>query len=147
MNIKTRLIKGYGVASGNAEDPRFMQGTIAMQKPYFKQLGLDLTPYYNGTLNVSIAPHMVTIIKPDHQFKNILWCAGVPAEDFSFVQCTIIVKGIPYQGLVYHPDANTKTQHMQSKSTLEVLSVYIANVEYGDELELVIDDDKINFRQ
>ncbi|MEW6997121.1 hypothetical protein AADZ86_05415 [Colwelliaceae bacterium BS250] len=147
MKIKTKLVKGYGVASGKANDSRFMQGTIAMQKPYFLALGLDLSKYFNGTLNLNIGPCTFDIIKPDHQFNNLLWCANVRPENFSFVECEIIFKGKHYRALIYRPSQETKTQHFQSQSTVEVLSVYIADIKYGDELELIIEDGKVNFGQ
>ncbi|MEO0928977.1 MAG: hypothetical protein AAFY63_24355, partial [Cyanobacteria bacterium J06643_13] len=61
---KTNLISlvgtvkaGHQVASGQATDSPYEQGTLEMQLPYFRALGLDLRDFFLGTLNVSIAPH------------------------------------------------------------------------------------------
>lgn len=48
--------QGHRVASGLDGNPDFPGGTLRMQAPYFRKLGLDLAPYYLGTLNVSLAP-------------------------------------------------------------------------------------------
>ena len=45
------VVKGHQVASGIANDPRFSEGTIAAQLPYFKALGLNLEGFYRATLN------------------------------------------------------------------------------------------------
>jgi hypothetical protein len=50
------LRPGHQVASGLAVNNPYPAGTIAMQTPFFKALGLDLSGFYVGTLNVSIAP-------------------------------------------------------------------------------------------
>ena len=56
------LFKGHGVASGQALSSGasgispYPKGTIAMQSPFFAALGLDLSPYWPGTLNLSFAP-------------------------------------------------------------------------------------------
>jgi hypothetical protein len=42
IQIKGTIQKGHGVASGKSGDPRFPEGTIAMQTPFFSDLGLKL---------------------------------------------------------------------------------------------------------
>ena len=54
MRMKGRVIKGHQVASGKAIDSPFSAGTIALQKPLFKKLGLDLSQMFNGTINLAI---------------------------------------------------------------------------------------------
>jgi hypothetical protein len=54
--IQGEIQQGHGVASGkNAETP-YPNGTIAMQAPFFKKLGLDLFNFWPGTLNISFKP-------------------------------------------------------------------------------------------
>jgi hypothetical protein len=51
IQVSGQIQIGYGVASGRAHNPRFPQGTIEMQKPFFRERGLDLSPYFSGTIN------------------------------------------------------------------------------------------------
>ena len=57
--------QGHGVASGmNSESP-YPTGTIATQSPFFKNLGLDLSSYWQGTINLSFKPLELVLHKPD----------------------------------------------------------------------------------
>ena len=53
------LLEGHGVASGQAlnsvhlKTSPYPKGTIAMQSPSFAALGLDLSPFWPSTLNLS----------------------------------------------------------------------------------------------
>ncbi|MDO9302146.1 MAG: hypothetical protein Q7T89_12220, partial [Anaerolineales bacterium] len=48
------LVQGHQVASRPSK--AYPYSSLEKQKPYFKDRGLDLSPYFNGTLNISIAP-------------------------------------------------------------------------------------------
>ena len=48
--ICCRNCPGHGIASGKKKDDRFPDGTISMQIPIFKRLGLDLDHFHQGTL-------------------------------------------------------------------------------------------------
>ena len=50
-----RLCSGHGVASGRSNESPYPNGTIRMQAPVFKALGLDLSGCYFGTLNIDFA--------------------------------------------------------------------------------------------
>ena len=56
MLINGTVVRGHGVASGCAGDPRFPAGTLGLQLPIFASLGLQLDGFYHGTINVSLAP-------------------------------------------------------------------------------------------
>jgi hypothetical protein len=56
------VCQGFRVASGQTTDSPYPAGTIAMQVPFFRDRGLDLSRYFLGTLNVSIAPKVFTIL-------------------------------------------------------------------------------------
>ncbi len=43
--MKILVIPGYGAASGKNKDARYSKRTIEAQLEYFKQRGLDLSPY------------------------------------------------------------------------------------------------------
>jgi hypothetical protein len=142
----TAVIKaGYGVASGKGGDLRFPQGTIAMQKPFFQQLGLDLSPYFMGTINISIHPHQYVVIKPKYTFKNVKWSSTEPAEDFSFFDCRIIFSdAAPVEGLIYYPHPETKPEHFQTVDTLEIIAPTIDNLKYGEPIIVEINSEQIN---
>ncbi len=134
---------GHQVASGIAKDSPYERGTIEMQLPFFKRLGLDLSPYYFGTLNISIAPHRFEIKNPKYTFENVKWHPDYPAETFSFSPCQVIFKNIYYRGLIYYPHPETKIGHFQDDSILEAIALPIPNINYGDRIHLVINSQEI----
>ncbi|WP_036478179.1 hypothetical protein [Myxosarcina sp. GI1] len=140
----TGVVKsGHRVASGSGEDSPYDRGTLEMQLPFFKQLGLDLSPYFSGTLNISIAPHTFEIERPKYTFKNVKWHPNYPAETFSFSPCQIIFNDISYSGLIYYPHPETKIGHFQDDSVLEVIALPIANIAYGDRVLIAVNPQEI----
>lgn len=128
------VMKGHRVASGMANDPRFIQGTITTQIPYFKTLGLDLSGYYPGTLNAKFACTEVALKHFDYQFTQVKWHKSMAAESFNFCRCQIINRNKTYKALIYQPVALTKTEHFHPKNQLELIAPLITNVKYGDRL-------------
>ena len=146
IQIKGIVKQGYGVASGKSKDPRFPNGTIEMQKPFFRERGIDLDRYFSGTINISIAPHNYDIKKAKYTCRNIKWASGEPAEDFSFFDCRILLNtGKSFDGLIYYPHPETKPEHFQTPDTLEIISYFISNLQYGDEVIIEVDSEQINF--
>lgn len=146
IRLKAIVVKGHGVASGKSLDPRFQGGTIAMQKPAFQRLGLDLGEYYSGTLNLSIAPLEYKIKQATYTFKNVSWSRAAPPEDFSFFDCRLLygqAQTTAAEGLIYFPHPETKPQHFQPADVLEVLTAYIEDLSYGAELLLELNDEQI----
>lgn len=140
IQVKGVIQQGYGVASGKAGDRRFPNGTIAMQKPIFAQKGLDLEEYFPGTLNVSIHPYTYSVKQAKYTFRNVKWSSEQPSEDFSFFDCEVILKnGRKLEGLIYYPHPETKPEHFQKSEILEILTPFIQNLHYGDEVILEID--------
>ena len=94
---------GHGVASGvNSESP-YTQGTIAIQSPLFKWLGLDLSDYWNGTINLSFNPLEIVLQNPDYKFENMFWTDLHPPETFSFWNIKIrMLDGFETNGLIYY---------------------------------------------
>ena len=137
--------KGYGVASGKSGNPRFPQGTIEIQKPFFSERGLKLDKYFPGTINLSISPHQYEIISAKYTFRNMKWLPDNPAEDFSFFDCRIrLGKGEVLNGLIYYPHPETKPEHFQSADILEILTTYVNDLKYGDELIIEVDSQQVN---
>ncbi|AFY99339.1 hypothetical protein [Calothrix sp. PCC 6303] len=144
IQVKGVIKPGYGVASGKGGDSRFPQGTIAMQKPFFQKLGLDLSPYFMGTINISIHPHQYTIINPKYTFRNLKWSSTEPAEDFSFLDCIIVLAdAAPLNSLIYYPHPETKPEHFQTPDTLEMIAPFITNLKYGDVLLMELNSAQI----
>jgi hypothetical protein len=137
--------QGHGVASGRSDGPRFPNGTIAMQKPFFKERGLDLDRYFSGTINVSIDPCKYAIVRAKHTFRNVKWTSAAPSEDFSFFDCRLLLNnGTKLAGLIYYPHPDTKPEHFQDPDILEIMTEFIQGLEYGDKLIVEMDELQID---
>ncbi|MBE9044739.1 hypothetical protein IQ255_10020 [Pleurocapsales cyanobacterium LEGE 10410] len=134
---------GHQVASGNAEDSPYERGTLEMQLPFFQQLGLDLSGFFLGTLNISIAPHVFRVIQPKYTFKRVKWHPNYAPETFSFSPCKIMHRKIIYEGWIYYPHPETKIGHFQDDSILEAIAPKIPHLDYGDRLILGINPQEI----
>lgn len=142
--FKGIVTKGHGVASGQAQNPRFPAGTLSLQAPFFAEQGLSLDRYFLGTLNLSIAPKAYTVKQPTWTFRNVRWSADSPPEDFSFFDCRILLEGAHIQeGLIYYPHPETKPEHFQSPDILEVLTGFIEDLHYGDEVNLAVNESQL----
>ncbi len=115
------------------------------QRPIFKERGLDLNGYFNGTLNVNIRPYTFKVIKPEFTFQEVKWTDLHPPEHFSFSRCKVIYKKIEYAGWVYYPHPETKLRNFQNPSLLEVITYPIPEIEYGDEVQALINSEEISF--
>ena len=122
------VIKGYRVASGQAKNSPYPAGSIKLQIPFFLKRGLDLSPFYPGTINVSIKPYEFKIRRPLYSYTNVRWLQDIPGENFSFFSCRIIQPDNVIQGLIYYPHPETKTMHYQDNSTLEILAPFIKKI-------------------
>ena len=130
------LMRGHQVAS--RPSAAYPYSSLEKQKPYFKARGLDLSPYFNGTLNISIAPLEFEMTKPEFTFPLIEWTDLHPPETFSFSRCKVRFEGKEYAGWVYYPHPETKKTHFQNPSLIEVITYEVANIKYGDALEIEI---------
>ena len=144
IQIKGVVKKGYGVASGQSANPRFPQGTIEIQKPFFQDRGLNLDVYFPGTINFSISPYKYEIKKSKYTFKDVKWSPNDPAEDFSFFDCRILLRSKEtVSGLIYYPHPETKPEHFQSPDILEIMAPYISDLKYGDGLIIEVDSQQM----
>lgn len=139
--------KGHQVASGRSQDTPYPAGSIELQIPFFKALGLDLKPFYRGTLNVSIRPYTFNLTHPQFTFRNVQWLPDIPPEDFSFSQCQLKFDDNTYDCWIYYPHPETKTKHFQDPSILEIIAPHIPNITYGDKVELALNLQEINLNQ
>lgn len=145
--IEGKIIPGYGVASGKGKDPRYPEGTLRMQYPHFKERGLDLDPYYLGTLNVDIAPNSYKIKKAKYFFDGIEWSTYIPPENFYFFEVTLFYKNKSYDGLIYMPDPKTKADHEQLTTVLEVILPAIEGISTNDRVYLEVNEESIQIVQ
>ena len=144
QTITARVVRGHQVASGQNGNPRFPGGTLRMQAPCFKALGLDLETYHPGTLNVSIAPRSYRVGMARHTFHQVKWHPTEPAEDFSFFDVRLIrPDGNSVNGLIYFPHPETKPEHFQQPDVLELLFPLLEGIEYGSRLVLEIPTDQM----
>lgn len=136
QHIKGTVIPGHGVASGHASDSPYPAGTITLQRPFFQQLGLDLSDCFDGTLNVSVAPMELVLRDPDHTFVDVDWSDHHPPETFSFWRIELIVENVATPAWVYRPHPETKQRHWQPPSMLEVMSPFRSGLTSGSVVSL-----------
>ena len=141
ITIPGTLVEGYRVASGPSKD--YPYGALDRQRPIFKARGLDLSGYFNGTLNIDISPFTFTMGKPEFTFHHVEWTDLHPPEHFSFSHCKVVFKDTEYDGWVYYPHPETKLRHFQNPSLLEVIAQPIPGIGYGDEIDVLVNPDEI----
>ena len=144
MTITGILMRGHQVAS--RPSAAYPYSSLEKQKPYFKERGLDLSFYFNGTLNISIAPLEFEMTKPEFTFPLVEWTDLHPPETFSFSRCKVKFEGKEYAGWVYYPHPETKKTHFQNPSLIEVITYEIANIKYGDVIEIGINPKEITIK-
>lgn len=144
--VQGQLVRGHQIASGRNPNSPYPAGSIALQIPFFKQRGLDLSDYYSATLNVSVAPKILQWRQPCHQFEQLDWIASIPSETFWFAPCDIVFADVSYPGWIYYPHPDTKTQHFHDASLVEVICQQkISAIQYGDELSLRYGSQYVDF--
>lgn len=146
ITINGVVSHGHQVASGKAQNSSYPDSTIRMQKPLFQELGLDLTGFYDATLNVSIAPYIFSIEQPEFTFRQVEWTSLHPPEDFSFSRCKIIFNNILYEGWIYYPHPGTKKTHFQEPSIIEIIAPLIPEIQYGNEVQILLDESEVSLK-
>jgi hypothetical protein len=143
LTVSGRVIRGHGVASGRGPNSPYPISSLRMQKPFFKERGLDLSAYFEGTLNLSIVPHSLKMLKPQFTFPLVAWTTLHPPETFSFSACRVIYRGATCAGWVYYPHPETKIRHFQDPTIIEVITTFIPDLDYGDTMELQLNADEL----
>jgi hypothetical protein len=141
VRLSGKLVQGHQVASRPSKE--YPYSSLEKQKPYFKRLGLDLSTYFNGTLNISIAPRKFEMSNPEFTFPLVEWTDLHPPETFSFSRCKVWFEGREYAGWVYYPHPETKKTHFQNAALIEVITHEIPAINYGDMLEIEINPKEI----
>jgi CTP-dependent riboflavin kinase len=137
------VCQGHRVASGTGDDRRYPEGTLRMQRPFFAERGFDLAPFFEGTLNVEIAPWTFALAKPMHTYRQVRWTELHPPEDFSFSRCRVVHRSVTYGGWVYTPHPETKAAHFQPPTMLEIIAPWMEGVNYGAVVELWLPAEEI----
>jgi hypothetical protein len=140
-SIPGRIAQGYRVASGPSAD--YPYGALDRQRPIFASRGLDLSSYFNGTLNIDIRPHTFQMLKPEYTFRHVEWTDMHPPEHFSFSRCKVIFRNVEYDGWVYYPHPETKIRNFQNPSLLEVIAMPIPEIQYGDDVDVLVNPGEI----
>ena len=135
ISIDGTVVSGHRVASGLSPTSPYPEGTIEMQTPHFFKLGLDLFSFYPGTLNVSIAPHTFELM-PTQTLHHVKWSPDHDPESFSFIPISLVWQLSTYSGFVYYPRPETKIDHFQDPSVLELILPKIEGITYGDKVAL-----------
>ncbi len=129
------VIAGHGVAGGGAADSPYPAGSISLQQPHFLSAGIDLSPYFSGTLNVDLAPH-----KPPQSnrvvFDGMLHWYGDISERFTLAKVECRVGGSEVEGLWYYPHPETKPAHFQRETVVELLLPYVEGIAAGDAVSI-----------
>jgi hypothetical protein len=147
--INATVMRGYRLSSGDApQDTRFPGGTLRMQKPLFAAAGFDLDGYFAGdfvlaTLNLSIAPDIVRVKRPEVFLAGIKWSPVFPAENFYLSPAQLLHHGTTYRALLYIPDPATKIDHFQVPSMVEVIAQRVAGIGYEDEIMLIYNPEAV----
>ena len=147
--VRCRLVAGHGVASGRATTSPYPAGTIHLQAPFFAARGIDLAPFFAGTLNLEASRGHWRLRDPDARVEALEWTDRHPPETFSFWHCRLRLPAVPaapaindptgLAALIYYPHPETKRAHHQAPSCLELLAPWIPGLHPGLELELGVD--------
>lgn len=144
IQITGQVMPGHGVASGRAHHSPYPQGSVSMQLPFFKALGLDLSDCWAGTVNVSIAPKTWALTRADYCFEHLAWTHLHPPETFSFVRVQLSWQGREVNAWVYRPHPETKSTHYQAPAVIELIAPYLNGLAYGDFVNLTFTADSIS---
>ena len=141
QSVSGILARGYGVASGPSAD--YPYGALQRQIPIFESRGLDLSTFFEGTLNIDIRPFTFRLVRPEFTFRAVQWTDLHPPEDFSFSRCRVVFRYRTYGGWLYYPHPETKRRNFQTPSLLEVITRRIPRIVPGDRLQVLVDSGRV----
>ena len=109
-------------------------GTIALQAPFFRAAGIDLSQYFPGTLNVDLAPHVPPAPQP--VFDARLRWFGALEERFLLTPIALRHAGVVHEGLWYYPHPETKPAHFQRPTVVELLLPWVPGLGEGGQVDV-----------
>lgn len=130
------VVAGHGVAGGSGVTSPYPEGSISLQIPFFEAAGLDLAGIHRGTINLDLAPVVFTPIAPQITIPGIRWTDEIPAETFSFFRCRVETGSDARAGWIYRPHPETKVEHFQAPTVVEILAPWMEGVTVGSRLLL-----------
>jgi hypothetical protein len=101
-----------------------------MQQPFFLAHGIDLSPYFSGTLNIDVTPEKPLPRRPIFD-GYIRWHADIE-ERFLLSPIELEAAGKTCAGLWYYPHPATKPAHQQRETVIELLLPWIEGLRPGD---------------
>jgi len=116
-----------------------------MQTPHFQALGVNLALFYPGTLNVSIAPYHFELV-PSQTLHRVKWSPEHEAESFSFAPVCLLWQQQSVSGLIYYPRPETKINHFQDPSVIELLMPFVSGITYGSSVALTASSSELIIR-
>ncbi len=138
------VIRGLRIASGlNRDLNQKLNYTIRRQKPFFIEAGVpEFGHIWEGTINLSIAPKKFQILRPDHEV-TCEWFPGV-TETFWLVQARLVHNGRERLAYIYYPCPSPVKSH--DDTVVEVLTEWVPNLQYGDQVSVHGRGDRITLR-
>ncbi len=147
LEIQGSIVAGHGVASGQAQDARFPDGTLALQWKHFLEAGLSLEGFHRGTVNVSVAPLRPLPVRSCLTVRKVKWHESAPSEDFSFFPVRFGRRGgKAVEALIYWPHPETKPEHFQDPHVVEILGPWMEGLHEGCAVSIWADPQQIQFR-
>ena len=131
-----RVVAGHGVASGRSATTPYPGGTIALQRPFFLERGIDQSVFYPGTLNVDVAPHTPVPGGDAVVFDGKLKWFGDIEERFIVARIGLRFRGVEHDGVWYYPHPETKPAHFQKPTVVELLMPWIDGLGEGAAVEV-----------
>ena len=125
------VVEGHGVASGAGDSVPYPGGSIVQQLPFLAEAGLDLSGFHLGTVNVDLAPGVFVPVAPPITIHEVRWTDAIPPETFSFVPCRLDTESDSQVGMIYRPHPETKVEHEQPPSVVEILAPWTEGAEVG----------------
>jgi|SRR3989338_4309583 len=134
---------GYQNASGRNPhtQARYGAGTLELQFPIFKQMGLDLSACFAGTLNVRIVGTF-RLLGRERVFRNVRWFETREPETFYFSACRLYFRGKVHAAWVYYPVKKPGVKNL-GPSTFEIVAEFIPGISYGDVVEIEVNLDEV----
>ena len=135
------VTQGHRVASGACGDPRFPQGTIALQLPLLRARIADFDSYlggpaHAGTVNVRFAGHTVELLAPEIVVRELPWTPVFGPETFFLSYAEAEVGGRRYPVFLYIPDPAAKPDHPAAPDVVELLGPTMPGLSYGSPVRL-----------
>lgn len=149
-SVAATVVSGHRVASGLGGDPRFPQGTITPQLPFFRRAMPDMVAFlggepFPGTINLKVDGR-VEVRCPEFRLPDVRWTDAFPPETFYLSRAALQADDAAHPVLLYIPDPATKPDHFQPADRIELLASRIEGVAYGAAVRLLYDPDAILIR-